>query len=324
MAAATQSLSAVSAAVPQSSVVSAAQGLLFGPLAPPCRWPFIEDLVNDPLATSYSDWLFANNFCNYGCLGPSVHGIACVMAQRAGTADQSTSVNKKTALPPVIPFNCSADDHFRQSLFVQRHGTPLDWSAPVEPDVAYAASCMAHPLSEVRARRESGISWMREPSRRLQPVTVVARRLQHPDVASVNPHVHLALFAVIDTRFVSELVHGFPAIGHCPPCGLWQPKPAPFCTLQEALATGVADAADILPRLREHEDSAVALAAGEEDEQRLREHEGSAVALAAGEEDEQLGFCHPSVGWRSCVGRDRSSASSGASLLPNLLVRSAA
>ena len=45
----------------------------------------------------------------------------------------------------------------------------------------------------------------------------------------------------LDTRFVSELIQGFPAVGHCPRCGLWQPKPAPFCTLQ-ALADGVADA----------------------------------------------------------------------------------
>ena len=148
-----------------------------------------------------------------------MHGVACVMAQRAGTADQSTSVNKKTALPSVIPFGCSADDQFRHSLFVQRNGTPLDWDAPVEPDVVYAASCMAEPLNKVRARRESGISWMRELSRRLQPVTAHARRLQHPDVALVNPHVHLALFAVIivlmawpDTRFVFSWFTGFPRL----------------------------------------------------------------------------------------------------------------
>ena len=113
---------------------------------------------------------------------------------------------------------------------------------------------------------------MRELSRRLELVTYAARRLQHPDV--VNPRVHLVLFAVIivlmawpDTRFVSELVHGFPAVGHCLPCGLWQSQAAPFCTLQDALVDGVTDALDVLPHLlRAHEDSAVALAAGEEDE----------------------------------------------------------
>ena len=129
MAAGTEIPSAVSCAVPQSSVVSAPQGLLFGPSAQHFHWPYIEDLINDPLATSYSEWLSTSNFSNHGCLGPSVHGVACVMTQRAGTADQSTSVNKKTALPPLIPFGCTADDHFGQSLFVQRHGTPLDWSA---------------------------------------------------------------------------------------------------------------------------------------------------------------------------------------------------
>ena len=105
-------------------------------------------------------------------------------------------------------------------------------------------------------------------------MSALARAHQHPDVAAVNPKVHLALLAALvvllswpDTTFVQGLSGGFPAVGYCHPCGVWTAKPGSLCTLEEALQEGLFDAHQLLPKLRENLDSQVALEAGDKDEE---------------------------------------------------------
>ena len=276
----------------QACFVSAAHSVLLGQHSPPVKWPHLEDLINDPLVLAFPRWLDSSSKSSAGSLGPTAQGTACLMAQRAGAAEQATAINKRTALPPVVPFGCDPDEHFAQSVFVQRHGTPLDWESPVGDDVRFAAACMAMPLSELQARRENSLSWFEELARRLAPVSTLAPARQHPDVAAVNPQVHLALLAALvvllawpDTSFVHGLCAGFPAVGYCHPCGVWPAKPGSLCTLDEALQDGLSDARRLLPKLRENVDSQ--------------------VALEAGDKDEELGFCHPSQGWEELLGQSR-------------------
>ena len=200
----------------------------------------LEDLINDPLVLAFPRWLDSSSRSSAGSLGPTAQGTACLMAQRAGAAEQATAINKRTALPPVVPFGCDPDEHFTQSIFVQRHGTPLDWESPVDDDVRFAAACMAVPLSDLQARREDSLSWFEELAHRLAPVSALARARQRPDVAAVNPRVRLALLAALvvllawpDTSFVHGLCAGFPAVGYCHPCGVWPAKPGSLCTLDE-------------------------------------------------------------------------------------------
>ena len=90
-----------------------------------------------------------------------------------------------------LPFGQTSDEHFYKALMV-----PLDWEATVEPDISFAACCVAQGRSQLESRRQSSVAWLHELARRLQPVSQVARVNQRPEVRSVNPGVRLALFAV--------------------------------------------------------------------------------------------------------------------------------
>ncbi|CAE7884921.1 unnamed protein product [Symbiodinium necroappetens] len=214
------------------------------------------------------------------------------MAQRASAADQGAVASKRHALPPVVPYGQTADSHFRCALDVQLHGCPLDWEAVVDHDVQFAAASMATDLARLRRIRADAMALLKELAVRLWPVSQQLHAVQHPDVHSVNPRVHLALFAVCvvllawpDTSLVQGLLEGFPAVGYQEPCGVWQSKPARFCTLQDALSEGKRDAEAVVSSLRPSEDDQ--------------------VVWEAGEKDEKAGFCHPSVGWQELTAAGR-------------------
>ncbi|CAE7449963.1 unnamed protein product, partial [Symbiodinium microadriaticum] len=278
--------------ISQSSIVSAAQSLVQGSSRLSLRWPYIEDLVNSPHFTAFGDWLRERGLPDAGVLGPRALGSACVMAQRASAADQGAVASKRHALPPVVPYGQTADSHFRCALDVQLHGCPLDWEAVVDHDVQFAAASMATDLARLRRIRADAMALLKELAVRLWPVSQQLHAVQHPDVHSVNPRVHLALFAVCvvllawpDTSLVQGLLEGFPAVGYQEPCGVWQSKPARFCTLQDALSEGKRDAEAVVSSLRPSEDDQ--------------------VVWEAGEKDEKAGFCHPSVGWQELTAAGR-------------------
>ena len=107
------------------------------------------------------------------------------MAQRASAAEQGAGAKKRHAQPPVVPYRQTANKHFQRALDVQLHGCPLNWEAVVGHDVQIAAARMA-----------DAMALLKELAVRLWPVSQQLHAVQHPDVHSVNPRVHLALFAV--------------------------------------------------------------------------------------------------------------------------------
>ena len=256
------------------------------------RWPYIKDLVNSPPFTAFGDWLRERGLPDAGVLGPRALGSACVMARRASAADQGAVANKRHAVPPVVSDGQTADSHFRCALDVQLHGCPLDGEAVVDHDVQFAAASMATDLASLRRIRADAMALLKELALRLWPVSQQLHAVQHQDVHSVNPRVHLALFAVCvvllawpDTSLVQGLLEGFLAVGYQEPCGVWQSKPARFCTLQDALSEGRRDAEAVVSSLRPSEDDQ--------------------VVWEAGEQDEKAGFCHPSVGWQELTAAGR-------------------
>ncbi|CAE7613702.1 unnamed protein product, partial [Symbiodinium necroappetens] len=250
------------------------------------------DLVNSPPFTAFGDWLRERGLPDAGVLGPRALGSACVMARRASAADQGAVANKRHAVPPVVSDGQTADSHFRCALDVQLHGCPLDGEAVVDHDVQFAAASMATDLASLRRIRADAMALLKELALRLWPVSQQLHAVQHQDVHSVNPRVHLALFAVCvvllawpDTSLVQGLLEGFLAVGYQEPCGVWQSKPARFCTLQDALSEGRRDAEAVVSSLRPSEDDQ--------------------VVWEAGEQDEKAGFCHPSVGWQELTAAGR-------------------
>ena len=84
-------------------------------------------------------WLSENGQVADGPIGSSMLNRTGTVVFRAGMAEQAGAGARKTAAPPVVPFNLAPDEHFAASLRVQADGGPLDFPAPVDLDIAFAA-----------------------------------------------------------------------------------------------------------------------------------------------------------------------------------------
>ena len=174
-------------------------------------------------------------------------------------ANQRGAAGHKAALAPVVPFGLSPDEHFQASISASASGCPHLFRPPDELDVRYAAHVMLQE-GDLTSWRQARMEDMRVLSWRLQPVS---QALQSSEARQVNPAAHFALLAVMivllswpDVTFVSGLIHGFPAVGFAPPCGVWASQPTSWCTLQDSLASGSSEAPALLGQVRagEHDD----------------------------------------------------------------------
>ena len=262
----------------QASLVGAASSLL-GCAGADLPWPFLEDEANSTTFLGFKTWLADHHFPADGPLGPQVFGMSCAAAFQAGMANQRGAAGHKALLPPVVTFGLSPDAHFQASLATATSSCPHLFKPPDELDVHYAAHVMLHEKDLTRWR-QARMEDLRALSWRLQPVSQAIRQQQHHEVRRVNPAAHFALLAVLvvllawpDVTFVSGLIHGFPAVGFAPPCGVRAAQPTPWCTLQDCLASGVAEAPALLGQVR----------AGEYDD----------FIYEAGLKDELQGWCTP-------------------------------
>lgn len=203
-------------------------------------------------------------------------------------AEQAGAASRRLALPPVVPFNLSPEQHFAAPVQVQCHGCPLDFPAPVDRDLQYVSWLMVESYSTLSQLRETALWCLRCLAERLQGVTDHIRSQQAEALKLVNPQVHFALLALMigvlqwpDTTFCRNLFAGFPATGYVGPCGVWDAQPAPY-----ALDTDV---------FQHSETDAATLAA--EIQQRPIADEDLAVIQSASAEDEKKHWCTPEFGW---------------------------
>ena len=149
---------------------------------------------------------------------------AGVVAFRAGMAEQAGAGARRTAAPPVVPYNLTPEDHFAAALRVQIEGGPLDFPSPVDVDIAYVANLMADLGQEVTGFRQYALDCFLGLCARLEGVTRYIRASQTSVLAAVNPKVHFAVIALLiammqwpDTSFCAGLRSGSPAVGYLPP-----------------------------------------------------------------------------------------------------------
>ena len=256
------------------------------------KWPFVEDLLNTPTFLEFSQWMAFKYPDHDGDLGPLILGRGGVYLQRASAQDQPGAAARKSSLAPITPFGLDPDRHFEVALAAHATGSPLDWAGPGDLDLEYAAHVMSQGPAYVESKRKLNAAVFAELSSRLWPVSVFLHSQQLPTVHGVNPSVHLALIAVLvlmmawpDTSFPSCLFSGFPAVGHAPPCGLWDTRPSQHISLDTIFAEGRSDAEQLLSRIKP----------GPDDQ----------VAFEAGNQDEQLGFCSSPFSWQSLLSLGR-------------------
>ena len=78
--------------------------------------PYIEDLVNLPAFTRYAEWAERRG-SPLGCPSPPSHvEKTAARAARASDGVQLSAFSHKAALPPLVSFGLSPDEHFRNSM----------------------------------------------------------------------------------------------------------------------------------------------------------------------------------------------------------------
>ena len=175
-------------------------------------------------------------------------------------AEQAGAGARRTAAPPVVPYNLTPEDHFAAALRVQIEGGPLDFPSPVDVDIAYVANLMADLGQEVTGFRQYALDCFLGLCARLEGVTRYIRASQTSVLAAVNPKVHFAVIALLiammqwpDTSFCAGLHSGFPAVGYLPPCGIWASQAAEFASLQDVLCEGPSEAPALIAGLSDKE-----------------------------------------------------------------------
>ncbi|CAE7261262.1 FCPB [Symbiodinium sp. CCMP2592] len=165
-------------------------------------FPFIEDLVNsDSLG-----WLM----------------------QRTAEGQQAGALSGRAALPPLLPFGLSPDEHFERALARGDDPLPTEHPPVLDQDLHFAAAMTVGSLGRLRELRRECVRPLRELKHRWSQVGDHLRKLQTPAVRKVTAQRDLgllSLFVVLlswpDTTLPSHLLFGMPAVGTSLPCGVF-------------------------------------------------------------------------------------------------------
>ena len=125
-------LAAVAALPPTVGAVEAVVAA-FRSLYPPHYFenfcfPMVEDLVNQPPFTCFTQWLRSRGLRWDGPLVPMLASPQQRLLARTAEGQQAGALSGKAACPPLLPFGLSCEQHFEHSL--ARADEPLPTEQP--------------------------------------------------------------------------------------------------------------------------------------------------------------------------------------------------
>ena len=115
------------------------------------KFPMIEDLINQPPFTSYVLWREEHGLEWDGALVPPRSSGVTRLRQRHSEGKQAGSLNHRAALPPLLPFGLSPDEHFQASRALGQTSLPTEGRPMLDDDLQFAAQM--HPTAPVRLKR---------------------------------------------------------------------------------------------------------------------------------------------------------------------------
>ena len=135
---------------------------------------------------------------------------------------QLRTFSHKAALPPLISFGLSPDQHFEKSLKLAEGTLPAERSIMVDEDLKFAAAMMVVSRGELGRIREDVIKAVKLLKHRWIPVTARLRQVQQEGIRQVTMARDIGLLTLLsivmlwpDYTFGEHLVYGFPGVGHC-------------------------------------------------------------------------------------------------------------
>eukprot|EP00435_Cladocopium_sp_Y103_P060929 s497_g22.t1 len=256
----------------QEAVVLAFRKLFPGDWFQNFKFAMIEDLLNSPPLCSYPAWLAANGEAWDGPLVPHLPTGQVRQTARIGDGLQVGAVTHRAALPPLLPFNLSPDEHFDRALERAQLPLPHEEIPVADADLRFAAAAYLPGSASLKTWRQQAIGVMRELKRRWQGVTLHLHHFQEPAIHQVVKHRDIGLLALLmvltswaDTGLPYGLVRGLPAVGYAPPYGIFPQQGATLLTMDDVLFGWEAHNQRILSSLKPGKDDVFLLQQSVED-----------------------------------------------------------
>ena len=140
-------------------------------------------------------------------------------AARGADGVQLGAFSHKGALPPLVSFGLSPDQHFEKSMKISEGTLPSEESVMVDEDLKFAAAMM---VGSKERLRDEAIKAVKLPKHRRIPVTAKLRKVQQEGTRQVTKARDIGLLTLLsivmlwpDYTLGEQLVFGFPGVGHC-------------------------------------------------------------------------------------------------------------
>ncbi|CAE7784750.1 unnamed protein product, partial [Symbiodinium sp. KB8] len=215
-------------------------------------FPCIEDLVNAPPFDLYPRCVRSQGLDWSGPQGPAVGPASVRILQRAA-GQQEGALNQRAALPPLVSFGLSDDEHFSQA--VARLCAPLPTEQPpvLDRDLSFAAEFTACHRLSLRNRRQQSLGALKELKRRCAGLDTHLRKFQAPPLRRVTAARDIGLVAILvvllmwpDYALPFALVAGMPAVGFAPCYGIFPQLEVDKIEYEEVLGDWRAHNAQVL------------------------------------------------------------------------------
>ena len=255
-------------------------------------FPMVEDLVNQPPFTCFTQWLRSRGLRWDGPLVPMLASPQQRLLARTAEGQQAGALSGKAACPPLLPFGLSCEQHFEHSLARADDPLPTEQPPLMDLDLQFAADSMAGSYGSLRDLRQGAVRALRELKSRWARVSTRLRHLQ-PDAIRVATQPRdlglLGLLVVLlswgDVAMPLGFVRGLPAVGLAPPYGIFPLQPALPISLEDVFFDCEAHNSEIRASLKP----------GPHDEFLLSQSVAEADA----------GFCTPPLTWSQLLRETR-------------------
>ncbi len=98
-------------------------------------------------------------------------GKIAAQAARGVEGVQLSALSHKAALPPLVSFGLSPDQHFERSMEIARRILPTEESVKVDEDLKFAVAMMVDSRSELGRLRDEALKAVRLPRHGWRPVS---------------------------------------------------------------------------------------------------------------------------------------------------------
>ena len=134
----------------------------------------VEDLVNQPPFTCFTQWLRSRGLRWDGPLVPMLASPQQRLLARPAKGQQAGALSLKAACPPLLPFGLSCE----HSLARADEPLPTEQPPLMDLDLQFAADTMASNYGSTRELRQGAVRAMRELKSRWARVSARLRHLQ--------------------------------------------------------------------------------------------------------------------------------------------------